>query len=150
MQKRRLFSEDEFQQRVRKTREAMLLCEAAGFDVVVVETVGIGQSEISVRSMVEGRMAFTRAYSETTSMPPVRKDRRIHFLSFFICAHFNKPFDLEKAYGCLTRFPGIRWPVAREPASSIRGAKTGPDSRQRATFLPPRPTCHANRPRDIR
>jgi len=28
-----------------KTREAMLLCEAAGFDVVLVETVGIGQSE---------------------------------------------------------------------------------------------------------
>jgi LAO/AO transport system kinase len=36
-----------------RTREAMLLCEAAGFDVVVVETVGIGQSEISVRSMVD-------------------------------------------------------------------------------------------------
>ena len=31
----------------------MLLCEAAGFDVVLVETVGIGQSEISVRSMVD-------------------------------------------------------------------------------------------------
>src|ERR1700681_4641826 len=33
-----------------KTREAMLLCEAAGFDVVLVETVGIGQSETAVRS----------------------------------------------------------------------------------------------------
>jgi LAO/AO transport system kinase len=32
-----------------KTREAMLLCEAAGFDVVLVETVGIGQSETAVR-----------------------------------------------------------------------------------------------------
>src|SRR5256886_13159974 len=31
-----------------KTREAMLLCEAAGFDVVLVETVGIGQSETAV------------------------------------------------------------------------------------------------------
>lgn len=37
----------------RKTREAMLLCEAAGFDVVLVETVGVGQSEITVRSMVD-------------------------------------------------------------------------------------------------
>ena len=37
----------------RSTREAMLLCEAAGFDVVLVETVGVGQSEITVRSMVD-------------------------------------------------------------------------------------------------
>ena len=37
----------------RKTRESMLLCEAAGYDVVVVETVGVGQSEITVRSMVD-------------------------------------------------------------------------------------------------
>jgi LAO/AO transport system kinase len=36
-----------------RTREAMLICEAAGFDVVLVETVGIGQSEISVASMVD-------------------------------------------------------------------------------------------------
>ncbi len=37
----------------RKTRETMLLCEAAGFDVVVVETVGVGQSETAVASMVD-------------------------------------------------------------------------------------------------
>ncbi|MCG3205045.1 MAG: putative GTPase [Elusimicrobia bacterium] len=37
----------------RKTREAMMLCEAAGFDVVLVETVGVGQSETTVRSMVD-------------------------------------------------------------------------------------------------
>jgi LAO/AO transport system kinase len=37
----------------RKTREAMLLCEAAGFEVVLVETVGVGQSEVEVRSMVD-------------------------------------------------------------------------------------------------
>ncbi len=36
-----------------RTREAMLVCEAAGFEVVLVETVGIGQSEISVASMVD-------------------------------------------------------------------------------------------------
>jgi LAO/AO transport system kinase len=36
-----------------RTREVMLLCEAAGFDAVVIETVGIGQSEVSVRSMVD-------------------------------------------------------------------------------------------------
>ena len=35
----------------RKTRETMLLCEAAGYDVILIETVGVGQSEVSVRSM---------------------------------------------------------------------------------------------------
>lgn len=37
----------------RKTREAMVLCEAAGYEVVLVETVGVGQSETAVRSMVD-------------------------------------------------------------------------------------------------
>jgi LAO/AO transport system kinase len=37
----------------RKSRETMLICEAAGFDTVIVETVGVGQSEIAVRSMVD-------------------------------------------------------------------------------------------------
>jgi LAO/AO transport system kinase len=37
----------------RRTREAMLLCEAAGFDVVIVETVGVGQSEVKVAAMVD-------------------------------------------------------------------------------------------------
>jgi LAO/AO transport system kinase len=37
----------------RRTREAMLLCEAAGFDVVLVETVGVGQSEVDVAAMVD-------------------------------------------------------------------------------------------------
>ena len=37
----------------RKTREAMLLCEAAGFDIVIVETVGVGQSETVVSDMVD-------------------------------------------------------------------------------------------------
>ncbi len=37
----------------RKTRETMLVCEAAGYDVVLVETVGVGQSEITVRSLVD-------------------------------------------------------------------------------------------------
>lgn len=37
----------------RKTRETILVCEAAGFDTILVETVGTGQSEITVRSMVD-------------------------------------------------------------------------------------------------
>lgn len=37
----------------RKTRETIMLCEAAGYDYVLVETVGVGQSEIAVHSMVD-------------------------------------------------------------------------------------------------
>ena len=36
-----------------KTREAMLVCEAAGYDIVIVETVGVGQSEIAVAGMAD-------------------------------------------------------------------------------------------------
>ena len=37
----------------RKTRESILLCEAAGYEVIIVETVGVGQSETAVHSMVD-------------------------------------------------------------------------------------------------
>jgi len=37
----------------RKTREAIILCEAAGFDTILVETIGVGQSETEVHSMVD-------------------------------------------------------------------------------------------------
>lgn len=37
----------------RKTRETIILCEAAGFDVIIIETVGVGQSETAVHSMVD-------------------------------------------------------------------------------------------------
>ena len=37
----------------RKTRESMLLCEAAGYDVILIETVGVGQSEAIVRDMAD-------------------------------------------------------------------------------------------------
>jgi LAO/AO transport system kinase len=37
----------------RKTRESIILCEAAGYDIVLIETVGVGQSETAVHSMVD-------------------------------------------------------------------------------------------------
>ncbi len=37
----------------RKSRETMLICEAAGYDTLIIETVGVGQSETTVRSMVD-------------------------------------------------------------------------------------------------
>ena len=42
----------------RMTRESMLLCEAAGFDTVIVETVGVGQNEVTVASMVDFFLAL--------------------------------------------------------------------------------------------
>jgi len=43
----------------RTTRETILVCEAAGYEIVLVETVGVGQSEISVRSMVDFLLLLT-------------------------------------------------------------------------------------------
>ena len=37
----------------RATRESIILCEAAGYDTIIIETVGIGQSEVAVKSMVD-------------------------------------------------------------------------------------------------
>ncbi len=37
----------------RKTRETITACEAAGYDIIIIETVGVGQSEVTVRSMVD-------------------------------------------------------------------------------------------------
>lgn len=47
----------------RATREGMLILEAAGFDVIVVETVGVGQSEVAVSGMVDTFLLLTLARS---------------------------------------------------------------------------------------
>ncbi|MEJ8777954.1 methylmalonyl Co-A mutase-associated GTPase MeaB [Pseudogracilibacillus sp. ICA-222130] len=54
----------------RKTRETMLLCEAAGFDIILIETVGVGQSEIAVRNMVDffAMVAITGAGDDLQGM----------------------------------------------------------------------------------
>lgn len=44
-----------------RTREALLVCEAAGFDVVLVETVGVGQAEIEVRDLVDVFLLLAQA-----------------------------------------------------------------------------------------
>lgn len=46
-----------------RTYEAMLLCEAAGYDIVLIETVGVGQSEIAVREIVDMVLFLTIAGS---------------------------------------------------------------------------------------
>lgn len=54
----------------RKTRETIIACEAAGYDVILVETVGVGQSEVMVRGMVDFFMllAITGAGDELQGM----------------------------------------------------------------------------------
>lgn len=54
----------------RKTRETMILCEAAGYDVILVETVGVGQSEAILREMVDFflLLALTGAGDELQGM----------------------------------------------------------------------------------
>ena len=49
-----------------KTRESIILCEAAGYNVILVETVGVGQSEIAVHSMVDFFLLlnFGKPYNE--------------------------------------------------------------------------------------
>ena len=42
----------------RRTRETQLVCEAAGYDIVLIETVGVGQSEIMVAQMVDTFVAL--------------------------------------------------------------------------------------------
>jgi LAO/AO transport system kinase len=54
----------------RKTNETLLLCEAAGYDIIVIETVGVGQSEVMVRQMVDFflLLAITGAGDELQGM----------------------------------------------------------------------------------
>jgi LAO/AO transport system kinase len=54
----------------RKTRETVIACEAAGYDVLLIETVGVGQSEVMVRGMVDFFMllALTGAGDELQGM----------------------------------------------------------------------------------
>ena len=63
----------------RCTREAIALCEAAGFDTILVETVGVGQSETLVAQMNDARAATatdSRMRSATVSSPGSRPTRR--------------------------------------------------------------------------
>ena len=53
-------------------RETMVLVEAAGYDVVLVETVGIGQSEVAVAGMVDSFPLLTLARTATSCRAPSR------------------------------------------------------------------------------
>ncbi|MCZ2260131.1 methylmalonyl Co-A mutase-associated GTPase MeaB [Sporosarcina sp. G11-34] len=115
----------------KKSRETMLLCEAAGYDVILIETVGVGQSETVVRGMVDFFMllVLTGAGDELQGMK-----KGIMELADGIVVHKADGDNLRLAkktvreYRQLLHFlqpasPG--WTTTSQPVSSL--AKTGLD-----------------------
>ncbi|MFC3882840.1 methylmalonyl Co-A mutase-associated GTPase MeaB [Bacillus songklensis] len=78
----------------RKTRESILLCEAAGFDVIIVETLGVGQGETIVKDMVDVflLLALTGAGDELQGMK-----KGIMELADLICINKADGDNLSKA-----------------------------------------------------
>ncbi|WP_124071690.1 methylmalonyl Co-A mutase-associated GTPase MeaB [Filibacter tadaridae] len=110
----------------KKSRETMLLCEAAGYDVILVETVGVGQSETVVRGMVDFFMllVLTGAGDELQGMK-----KGIMELADSIVVHKADGDNLKLAkktvreYRQLLHFlqpasPG--WTTTSQPVSSIK------------------------------
>lgn len=111
----------------RKTREAMLICEAAGYDVILIETVGVGQSETIIRDMVDFFMllVLTGAGDELQGMK-----KGIMELADALIVHkadgSNKPKaeQTRKEYNRILHFlqPATKgWPTKAYTCSSING-----------------------------
>lgn len=113
----------------KKTRETMLLCEAAGYDVILVETVGVGQSETLVRGMVDMflLLVLTGAGDELQGMK-----KGILELADAIIVHKADSHNLELAKKTVREYKQILyfmqrategWKTQALPASSLE--KTG-------------------------
>lgn len=112
----------------KKTRETMLLCEAAGYDVVLVETVGVGQSETLVRGMVDMflLLVLTGAGDELQGMK-----KGILELADAIIVHKADQHNAELAEKTVREYKGILhflqqategWKTQAMPASSLEGS----------------------------
>jgi len=123
----------------RRTREAILLCEAAGFDVIIVETFGFGQSEATVANMVDVFLlliapgggdelqGIKRGIVELADLIVVNKcDGDLKSARGRIAADYHGALGLlrstsphwqpEVAQCSALEGAGIRWPVFRSPA----------------------------------
>ena len=69
-----------------KTREALLVCEAAGYDVVLIETVGVGQSETAVSGMTD-MFVLLQLPNAGDDLQAIKKRRRCHATALRICSN---------------------------------------------------------------
>jgi GTPase len=112
----------------RATREAMIVVEAAGYDVVIVETVGVGQSEITVAEMVDTFLLLTLARSGD-QLQGIKKG----VLELADVIAVNKADGTHRAQA---------WRAARELSGALH--LLGPDDEAGATgWTPPVLTCSA-------
>ena len=109
----------------RKTRETMLICEAAGYDVILIETVGVGQSEVIIRDMVDFFMllVLTGAGDELQGMK-----KGIMELADALIVHKadganrEKAFQTQKEYNQILHFlqPATKgWQTKAHTCSSL-------------------------------
>jgi GTPase len=112
----------------RATREAMIIVEAAGFDVVIVETVGVGQSEITVASMVDTFLLLTLARSGD-QLQGIKKG----------VLELADVITVNKADG---PHASEAWKAARELSGALRLLGTSSEA-SAAGWTPPVLTCSA-------
>jgi LAO/AO transport system kinase len=112
----------------RATREAMIVVEAAGYDVVIVETVGVGQSEITVAEMVDSFLLLTLARSGD-QLQGIKKG----VLELADVIAVNKSDGAHQAEA---------WRAARELSGALHLLGSG-DEAETAGWTPPVLTCSA-------
>jgi LAO/AO transport system kinase len=112
----------------RATREAMIIVEAAGYDVVIVETVGVGQSEITVAEMVDTFLLLTLARSGD-QLQGIKKG----------VLELADVIAVNKADG---EHQGEAWRAARELSGALHLLGSGDDA-VTAGWQPPVLTCSA-------
>src|SRR5205809_616233 len=126
----------------RRTREALLVCEAAGYDAVLVETVGVGQSEFAVASMVDFFLVLMLAGAGGALEHRRREQQRAWFWTMIddgLKGHFLARDDVQRllpemetavASARLTPTEAARRLLALLDEGGARGGRTAVRSRR--------------------